>query len=354
MSELKFLCPRCNQKIQCDEQWGGHKIQCPSCQVELVVPRAQTASAPAPSPIPPPPAPARPAPMSPPPRGMSPALASQGGSPLASRRAKARAKAKMVKILLGVIVGGLACYFGFGLMMSWQNKLNEAGEKAEKNSDGGQLGHIAELHAVLDATDPNRGEMVDLRELTTARSRETREARRAERAAEEKELPVIPAVWTLEPDLAKIPEGRVNGMISGTNFVLDAARLERTGQSYVLSLRQGTGVNADSEILVFLRLNAGETLFGYSQTISKEMKGARVPQIVKRWKPNPKYAPQQKSYNTGYVMKLELGKMEDDTVPGKIYIALPDTEQTVAAGLFKIRAAWDRVEIGMGSVDDSF
>ncbi len=40
-------------------------------------------------------------------------------------------------------------------------------------------------------------------------------------------------------------------------------------------------------------------------------------------------------------MKLEFGKLTDDGLPGKIYVALPDAEQTVVAGVFnaEIRVA---------------
>jgi hypothetical protein len=33
-------------------------------------------------------------------------------------------------------------------------------------------------------------------------------------------------------------------------------------------------------------------------------------------------------------MKLELGSLTNNLVPGKIYLALPDNEQTVVAGTF--------------------
>src|ERR1051325_6353490 len=46
-----------------------------------------------------------------------------------------------------------------------------------------------------------------------------------------KQLPVIPAVWTLDLAAAKIPEGRANGTISGASFVPEAARLDQTGQA---------------------------------------------------------------------------------------------------------------------------
>ena len=47
---------------------------------------------------------------------------------------------------------------------------------------------------------------------------------------------------------------------------------------------------------------------------------------------------QQKFFITGYAMKLELGQPADGTIPGKIFLALPDPEQSVVAGIFKIAA----------------
>jgi hypothetical protein len=69
------------------------------------------------------------------------------------------------------------------------------------------------------------------------------------------------------------------------------------------------------------------------------MKGAGVPQILKRWKATPSSAMQQKFFSTGYAMKLELGQAADGTIPGKIFLALPDPEQSVVAGIFKVAPA---------------
>src|SRR5260370_41513486 len=69
------------------------------------------------------------------------------------------------------------------------------------------------------------------------------------------------------------------------------------------------------------------------------MMGFGVPQVAKRWKPNPKFAPQLKSFYNGYAMKLELGQVADNSIPGKIFLALPDPEQTVVAGVFKATVA---------------
>jgi hypothetical protein len=38
MSEFKFACPLCQQHFQCDEQFSGREIQCPSCKHLLRIP----------------------------------------------------------------------------------------------------------------------------------------------------------------------------------------------------------------------------------------------------------------------------------------------------------------------------
>src|SRR5579859_5914969 len=64
------------------------------------------------------------------------------------------------------------------------------------------------------------------------------------------------------------------------------------------------------------------------------MSGVGVPQVTKLWKNNPRFAPAYKSFTSGYAMKLELGQAADGVVPGKIFLALPDPEQSVVAGNF--------------------
>jgi DNA-directed RNA polymerase subunit RPC12/RpoP len=63
MSEFKFLCPECGQKILGDSAYSGTKIACPTCLKTITIPSPASAT---PTPIstasaPPPPAPAPPA-----------------------------------------------------------------------------------------------------------------------------------------------------------------------------------------------------------------------------------------------------------------------------------------------------
>jgi hypothetical protein len=156
------------------------------------------------------------------------------------------------------------------------------------------------------------------------------------KAAAEKPLPVLPPTWSLDVASAKIPEGQANGSLGGTNFVVENAVLNKIGTAQVLALRPA-GTSIDRDLMIYLHLAAGESLPGHNWTISQDMKGTTVPQILKRWKATPNSALQQKFFNTGYAMKLELGQAATDgAIPGKIFLSLPDPEQSVVAGIFKI------------------
>jgi len=243
-----------------------------------------------------------------------------------------------VKILVGVVAFGVAFFFAFKWARNMQSNVNEKSTKAAKESDGGQVGHIADLYSVLDATDPDRYSRDYPSESTPRiprRSKDGADGADADDESAEKALPIIPPVWTMDVMTAKVPEGRANGSISGTNFVVDIARLDVVGNATVLSLRQGTNLSPDRELLVYLHPKPGEKVAGGSWAVAKEMKGLAVPQVAKRWKPNPKYAATTKSFSSGYTMRLELGQISDGEVRGKIYVALPDTEKSVVGGIFK-------------------
>lgn len=252
--------------------------------------------------------------------------------------------------VVGLLIIGAGVYFGWPYVQKWQDKTNEARRKEEKNSDGGQVGHISELHSVLDATEPGGSMMMGSDSAPSAPRQRQGGGNRAVTVAEggvdtggtdgappvvTNNWKVIPPVYSTSLDLAKIPEGKLNGTISGTNFVADAVRIDAVSGSQVLRMMQGNPASPDREILVYLKLKAGESLTNRVWAISSDMKTA-VPTVVKRWKPNPKYAAQQRPYNYGYTMKLQLGNMDENgQLDGKIFLALPDTEQSVVAGLFK-------------------
>ena len=81
MSEIKFSCPECGQKISCESSYSGTSIPCPTCHKSLTVPAATAGPAPGPislAPMPPlgqtvaPPLAANSLPQSPPPPSSAP------------------------------------------------------------------------------------------------------------------------------------------------------------------------------------------------------------------------------------------------------------------------------------------
>jgi len=243
-------------------------------------------------------------------------------------------------VLIGLAVGG---YYGYAWMNGMQDKVNTSSKEAAKNADGGQVGHIANLYGTLDATDPSKAP-VDTRS-TGPRQRRTGVGQEipVSGAADSSaagtnsmdSLPLIPAVWTLDLTKARIPSGRVNGSIAGTNFLPETARIDAVGNAQVLRIVQGQPFSPDREILVYLHLKPGEKIGGQTLNVPQDMAGTGVPQVKKGWRNNPKFAPQYKSFSSGYAMRLELGQLADGALAGKIFLSLPDADQSVVAGNFK-------------------
>jgi hypothetical protein len=250
---------------------------------------------------------------------------------------------KIFKVAAVVAVVGVGCYFAFVLFQNMQAKSNAKRQADEaRNSGESQVGHIAELNAVMDATEPGGGSSRGPRSPRPRRAGVGQpippgdpNAGGAQDAPAGNQAPLIPPVWTLDVATSKIPDGPVNGNLSGTNFVPETVRIDPVGGAQILHFFQGQPPVPDREIFVYLHLKPGEKLGGQTLAVSSDMKGSGVPQVTKRWKADPRYAPQLKSFLTGYALKLELGQLADGAVPGKIFLALPDTEQSVLAGVFK-------------------
>jgi DNA-directed RNA polymerase subunit RPC12/RpoP len=309
MADFKFTCAHCGQEIELDELWTGHQIACPTCQKEITVP---------PKPDAPPHAtlaaakPGQPklsigqgqAARSTVPKGLAPqAVALEQRLAQAKAGQKSSATKWIVPIVV-ILVLGVGGYLGYSPAHDWWVKRSEAAKQASTNA-------TQQASAVTNAEPAP--------------------------PAPEKELPVIPPIWTLDVDKAMIPAAKANGMIAGTNFVVETARLDRVGPAYLLRLLQGgTPSSPDRGFNIYLYLNAGESITNHTWTISQDMKGKGVPQVVKLSKTNPRFAAQPKTVYSGYALKLELGDITNGVIPGKIFLAVPpEAEQTVVAGAFK-------------------
>jgi len=323
MSEIKFSCPICAQHISCDAQWAGMQIKCPACEKEILIPVPPSA----PAATPPPPS-ARPLrvglaatthsapPVAPPPPPVThvpfrPALA------MTAEEAPSGTGRRIAVWAAVIVVGGAALYGAFMWAGSAQKKFNVEREKNAADADGGQLGHIAELNSVLDATDPNKHAPVRF------------DAADFDKPVEEK---INPPVWTLDVAAAKIPSGKANGTISGSPFVIDRAYLQKLPTGYALTVRQGTGFQADREVLISLPLKPSENLDARTWKIGTSTTNTN-PRVTKRWLAGGRQ--QTKVYTNGYVLTLEFGRSTIDGLPARIFVALPDEEKTVVGGSFE-------------------
>jgi hypothetical protein len=311
MAEMKFNCPHCSQPIACDELWGGHQIQCPICNKELMVPMQGGGPAEAaPSLVPKVPTSAAPKlsisqaahkPATPPPQPPPGAAPARTVANMSKERKKEKSNVmKYVWIVVFIGALGAAAFFAWPTFKKWQDKSNAENDgTAAKNSNA-----------------------------VAAASAKTN-------AASFKTAPLAAPDYSLDPSSATIPECRVNGKIGGTNFVVETVRLESTPAAQILRFFHGPMTAPDHEIMIYLRLKAGEKLAGHEWTITPEMKGTGVPTLTKRWKADPRYAPRLQNYSTGYALKLELGQMSHGLLTGKVFVALPDPEKSVIAGVFE-------------------
>jgi hypothetical protein len=132
--------------------------------------------------------------------------------------------------------------------------------------------------------------------------------------------------WTTDLKQMKSSDDPVTGRILGTDFKPEKIQLLNTG----LSLRSGKDT-----IHVFLNLKPGQAIEGKSfEWNPEDPQGQGRPSIhvhVHSTKPLGVQA-----YTTGYAMRLEFGKEKDGSIPGKLYLCLPDERKSWIAGSFTL------------------
>ncbi|MBI3851894.1 MAG: hypothetical protein HY298_16685 [Verrucomicrobia bacterium] len=310
MADIIFDCPSCKQPVQADDAWGGQQIECPLCKAPMIVPEAQGTA----------------------PQVGAKSLGKQlvsvpGGTNLSAgaiqvprpssgrgipirnlQQPQAKRQNPVVRyaIIGVVIVAALASgWVAWPYLRPHIPFLNKAADESAA--------------AAPPATDKSAAAAPP----------------EAAPPPPPKEVPMTAPVYTLDVAQAKISEGKVNGSIAGTNFVPDMVRLDQVAGGYVLSMRQGAGQTPDRGLRVNLQLKPTDSPTGQTWTVSQDMRGTPISRVTKIWKTNPKYAAQEKVFFTGFALKLEFGQLTvSNTLPGKIYVALPDKEETVVGGVF--------------------
>ncbi len=101
----------------------------------------------------------------------------------------------------------------------------------------------------------------------------------------------------------------------------------------ILTLRQGNDFFPDYAVLIFLFLKEGEQPDGRTFRITKSQ-GFGSPHIHMKYKQKAQNAPKTEIFMKDYTMRLEFGKREKGVLPGKIFLSLPDKNQSFVNGAF--------------------
>ena len=274
MSEFKFACPVCGQHITADSSTSGGQIDCPTCFQKIVVPQAP-ASADTKFILS--------AAQVAKPRPTSDAAASQLG-PLQVAPARSSVPA-VVALLVLLCAAGAALYVFRDRIFKAAHMQPPAGTNA--------LPSRPTAPVVLNTNYP------------------------------------VPTniTWTLDLTNAVIPDTTAAGSVHGSGFLCEKAIL-RGG---ALSLNQGKTGPWDLGIALILFVHRGEELSG--KTVEVDPDRPHAPRVVVRWK-DEKQQPASEVINNGYSLKVVFGQATNGSMPGKIYLCLPDQAKSFVAGTF--------------------
>ena len=277
MSEFTFACPLCQEEIRCGAQYYGQPLQCPVCHGEITAPEAQAGPAGS--------------------LGIK-KTAGEKHAPVLPRFQKQAVAPKKSGWGKGVAVTAAVLVILVALFFTAR-----------------YTGLNNHLPSYLGGRSPAPAEPAATVAETVA----------ATPAAPSPPPP--PAVWTNLAEVS-IPTNAAYGRISTNEFKYDTVRVDNG----ILAFRLGKDATPDLELGIFFGMKAGENLSGKTLTIAPETRAA--PRVWKKWKVVGKTALQQKVYSKGYAMKLQFGEVSEDKVPGKIFLSLPDEDQSVVTGSF--------------------
>ncbi len=286
MSEFKFACPVCGQHITADSGSTGSQLECPTCYRKIVVPQAPTSADPkfilsaAEANKPRPPQPSRPV-----------------LEPIAQQPARTAIPVVVIVILILLCLLAASAFVFRGKMFG------------PKKPDAAQTGG--------------------------ANTGDTNE----DGAPAVSKGPPVPVVtndvaWTLDLSTNSIPDAPTAGKIRGEFVACNRNSLQPVpleGKPHLgLSLRQTTRGLPDLSVTIYFFGRQAEDLAG--KTINIGTNDTPAPRVTIRWKEGKDVRSQ--IIADGYALKAEFGPIEGNRLAGKIYLCLPDENQTRISGTF--------------------
>jgi hypothetical protein len=274
MSEFKFACPVCGQHITADSGASGNHIECPTCFQQIVVPQAP----------------------------------SSGDS----------------KLILS------AAQVGKPRPMPAETAVNPLAGKAP-----GRLGSTAATVGLVVVVLATGAAVIAFRKEIFKPGGQDPPQRSAPAAhiarSDLKSAPPGPSNtnWTLDLANTTFPERPAAGRIHGSDFVSERATLE--GNTF--ALRQGKGWPPPLGFTLLLPARPpGEGWSGQSISVTTNQQHS-APRVVMRWK-DAQGQPTKLELRSGYALQLAFGQAETGRITGRIYLCMPDDDQSCVAGTF--------------------
>lgn len=323
MSDFKFNCSSCGQRLSGDERYAGLQITCPSCGQSVVVPTT-TAKAVGARTVPPVP-------------GAGPRQ-----TPSPARKTSGLAIASLVCSIGSFIIIPLG--FIPGIICGHMARKRIAARPSLQGSGlakaGLIIGYIAlgvNLLVVLALAAFFVFFATRMRQMIPAAGHQhsvMSTQPRGAAPAEGRTTDTGPdgSGWTKELAGVEIPSGPVTGRIQGQPFKMENVTLENGW----LKFAQGKDFFANLEMDVVLFEDDSTKLSGRTFIVPKDGFGLN-PHIWMKWKEEGGNLPKQRNFMDGYALRLEFGRLSRGKLPGKIYLCVPDKEKSFVAGTFEVQ-----------------
>jgi hypothetical protein len=331
MSDFKFSCPNCGQHLSGDVRYGGVQIVCPACKQQILVPPA--------------PAAARPAVASPAVARSAPVAA--GAQPAPGPRPTPKTSRLAIASLVCSIGSFIILPFGFipGII---------CGHMAKKRivaTPGLQGGGLAKAGLIVGyvALGLNVLAVAALVVFFTKFAKQVQQAASAAQSQTERSTMKPPgrvgrpsrggatdtkpdgSGWAMDLTGVETPAIAVAGRLRGRPFKMERAVLDGRGW---LKFMEGTDASANREMDIVMFERDITRLSGRTITVPSQTPGP-VPRLFMIWKEAGASMPTQTSFADNYALRLEFGTLAGGSLPGKIYLCLPDKEKSFLAGTFE-------------------
>lgn len=323
MSEFKFACPSCQQRIAADASWVGQQIACPACNGQITVPAAPTGAGPQPvgrlsvTPH----APTPPAPKT----SMETMAATHAANRAKAAPASNAGKNAAIAIVSVVLLGGI----GYGAFKYFGSKHETASDA--KPAVSSNTVEAAAQQATAKVTEAPASSVAATPAPSSTNSSSTpamspanrRAVSEAEARYGKNSITVEPLDDSAAPDPSLIPDKPVAGTVQNEPFKISKVTFERGW----LTLGEGTGAIPDKSVKLNLYVPATESIEGrtFKRPDSKERRPLSV---------QPKTKRMSTSTTTGFQLQLEFGKKQGSSIPGKIYLSIPGTVTNMITGTF--------------------